>query len=354
MVVTDEPPPAEAALRERFPLAIRGRARTSDNLGFVWAQAVPTEEGERRVELSLGILNGGARFVTRKLFAQAGRREVELAVVHVAPGAVWIGDRVPVPLEFVGQPFAIRLDGSDQLAVDDQVWFRPVVAPEIFVVSTGPVPVAVTRAVHALGARPVHTNPERALNHGPAVFWKCWPPPGVRPSCLVVAPAQGAWETMRSGPDYSPQALRQGPGWSEVGGVAPYPTQVSRARRIQGYRDWTVALNGVDFTGEESPLILHRDGITVLAFDPVQEAGAFPEQDAFPALFFRAIGRAGESYVVEGLLQAEETRLGRVPTSWPLDAELPSKRRPGPRESWGAWFLLAALMALVGIYRLDA
>jgi len=320
------------------------------NAGLVWARVPAAAAGDLR--LDVGVLNGGTRAISRPLVLEIGSTRSTLATVNLAPGEVWSGDAIPLPPGAAGRMGVIRLAGRDDLAADDAVVLRPRPAREVRLVAEEAVPAAVQRVVQALGAETVLVAPGAAPPGGPAVYWKVFPPAATS-APLVLVTREGSWGGIRFGPVYRPVALARGDGWSEVGGRAPYPDAVTEAFAADSDDTWIVDLLGRDAAGAAHPVVLRRAGANVLAFDPVRDAPGWPEEDSFPAFFYRALGQAGERFAAEGLLSAADTTLGTDTSRPPPPAGDRGAAGSFSRESLAGWLVMLALIALLGIYRLE-
>ncbi|MBN2490784.1 MAG: BatA domain-containing protein [Planctomycetes bacterium] len=348
LVVTDRPRPASAVARNVDWLGV---GAPGTNAGLVWGGAEASAGGP--IGLRVGVLNGGTRAIRRPLVLEAGSSVTTVAVVTLGPGEVWSERDIAVPGGASGEVLVLRLQGGDDLAADDAVRFRPRPAGEVALVAEEAVPAAVQRAVRALGAEAVRVAPAAVgAIERPAVYWKVLPRADTAAPLVLVA-CPGDWNGIRFGGSYAPAGLERGEGWSEVGGRAPYPEAVSRALAVTAGDDWTVELRGRDPGREALPVVLRRGAAHVLAFDPVGEAPGWPARESFPAFFYRALGQVGETFEVEGLLSAADTTLGTDTSRPPPAAAGAPELPPTETEPLGGWLVVLALLALLGIGRLE-
>jgi len=134
--------------------------------------------------------------------------------------------------------------------------------------------------------------------------------------------------------------------------INPYPEQVVQSLVVKGWKGWSVDLFGLDEQGRKYPLILHRQGGYVLAFDPVGEAPGWKDQAAFPVFFYQALGQERTAFDVEGLLSPPESRLGTCQAR-PKPLEEGEVGCQSERDGLQLWFLLAALLALGSVILLE-
>jgi hypothetical protein len=357
IVVTDDSPlQGTESASGLFWLAV---GRDGENAGIIWAQVRSGEGAGSGPILSIGVLNGGSRPVSRRLTIATTDRTAELARIRLDPGTVWGRDDLTIPAWAAPRPFSVRLDrgdAPDQLSADDVVTFRPEPGRELAVVSRESVPGEVLIALGALGAEVVRAGEARASEKRPTLFWKVLPPPETASPFLLVA-TEGRFEGLRFGPGYRPLELSPGEAWTEVGGVGPYPRRVTNALEVhrEGRTNWVVELYAQTPGGGRIPLVLRRvaPAAIVLAFDPVQDAAGWPKAESFPAFFYHALGQSGEAHSARGLLSAADTALGRkridpAPAAATVTGPLESERR-----ALHAWFLAFALVALTGIWLLE-
>lgn len=357
MVVTDEKAPTE----EEGPSGLfwLSVGEAGENAGIVWARVLPPEDAGPGRRLSVGVLNGGSRPASRRLDIATADRTAALARIRLDPGRVWHRDDLSIPAWAAARPFTIRLISSgapDQLGADDVVSFRPEPGREIALVSGESVPTEVLAALGALGTDVVQVREANAIGKRPTLYWKTLPPADAAPPFLLVATV-GRFGGLRFGPAYRPLDLVPGEGWTEVSGVQPYPRRVVNALEvdIEGATSWVVELYATTSRGARIPLVLRHDPdeVTVLAFDPVRDAPAWPKAESFPALFYRAFGQSGESHSVHGLLSAADTELGKTRSDPAPPPETVPKSGEEERHALHAWVLVLALTALAVIWLLE-
>jgi hypothetical protein len=357
MVVTDEnAPPREEGSSGLFWLSV---GEAGENAGIVWARVRPPEEAGPGRRLSVGVLNGGSRPVSCRLDLATADRSAPLARIRLDPGRLWDRDDLEIPDWAATRPFSVRLSsdrGPDRLGADDVVAFRPEPGREIALVSAESVPTEVLAALGALGTEVVQVSEANAIGNRPTLFWKTLPPADTAPPFLLVA-TEGRFGGLRFGSGYRPIDLVSGEGWTEVSGVQPYPRRVVHALEvdIEGSANWVVEQYATNARGARIPLVLRREPghVTVLAFDPVQDAPAWPKAESFPALFYRAFGQSGESHSVHGLLSAADTELGKTRSDPAPPPEALPKAGQDERRALHAWVLVLALTALAVIWLLE-
>ncbi len=319
------------------------------NVGIIWAGVTRSDRGQ--LHLEVGVMNGGHGRAHREVVVEAGEEPIRIRSLDLEPGEVWGKTGIPLPPSLEDRAFTLRLEPPDPLAADDEVRFRPVPSGEIAVVSEAVVPRPVIRALEALEVKVVHLGKQDEAPDLPALYWKVFPPADARAPLLLVA-GPGQWSGLIFGASYVPQSLVQGESAGRDSGMKVHPDRVVQAYRVLQWKGWSVDLFGVDEKGARVPLILRREGIRVLAFNPVLEAPDWPERNAFPAFFYRVLGQAGQAYVVEGLLDASETRLGtfRAKPDQPGSGTSGLRSR---RAGLQAWFLIAALLAVGSVLLLE-